>query len=302
MPESPFEKSDTPTIRHSRESGNPYSYPDSCFRGDEGPVTTARGKPSARGGYANHPSFPRKRESIFVSRFLLPWGRRACDVGSRRIRQGFLRTLESGNPHSYPDSRSRGDTGAVATARGRPSARGGYANHPSFPRKRESIFVSRFLFPWGRRACDVGSRRIRSPFRHSRESGNPHSYPVSRSRGDTGAVATARGRPSARGGCANHPSFPRKRESIFVSRFPLPWGRRACDVGSRRIRSPFRHSRESGNPYSYPVSCSRGDTGAVTTVRGKPSARGGYANHPSFPRERESISDEAFSPETTLDG
>ena len=46
-----------------------------------------------------------------------------------------------------------------------------------------------------------------------------------------GAAMTVRGRPSARGGCANHSSFPRSSR------------------GKLR-RQPPRHSRASGNPYS----------------------------------------------------
>ncbi len=40
--------------------------------------------------------------------------------------------------------------------------------------------------------------------------------------------------------------------------------------------------------------------GAEPLAPGRASARGGYANNSSFPRKRESILDEAFSPGTAL--
>ncbi len=183
-------------LRHSRESGNPYSYPVSCLRGDEGAVKKA--------------------------------------IGSRRIRPPFRHSRESGNPYSYPAPASVGTKGLWRWI-------------PAFAgmTRRAAMTV---------RGKAIGSRRIRPPFRHSRESGNPYSYPAPASVGTKGlwrwipafagmtrrAAMTGEERPSARGG------------------YP-----------------PLRHSRESGNPYSYPVSCLRGDEGAVTTVRRRPSARGG---------------------------
>ncbi len=89
-----------PPPRHSRESGNPYSYFDSCFRGDEGPVTSARGKPSVEADTPKDPSFP-----ALDSRF------RGNDEG--------------GGPRRPPSGRRHGPPSSFPRFRGTGSARSG---------------------------------------------------------------------------------------------------------------------------------------------------------------------------------
>ena len=176
----------------------------------------------------------------------------------------------------------RGGEGAVTTARG------GWAKDPSF-----SAMDSRFRGnDEGGRGDGpreaVGSRRVRRQFvipPVAPGAGSANSLlvipakagihigiPLFCFRGGEGAVTTARG------GWAKDPSF-----SAMDSRFRgndeggRGDGPREA-VGSRRVRRQFvippvapgagsannppRHSRESGNPYWYPVSCFRGGAGS----------------------------------------
>ena len=92
---------------------------------------------------------------------------------------------DSGKPYSYPASASVGARGLVTTARGRLSARGGYANNSPFPRSGRGQAPAGHERPHRQPIPPVepGSGSANGPPRHSRESGNPYSYPVSASVG-----------------------------------------------------------------------------------------------------------------------
>ncbi len=133
--------------RHSRESGNPYSYLDSCFRGDEGPVTSARGTPK-------DPSFP------------------AMDS---RFRGNDERGGRDGLPRHSPAFAGTG------------SARSGisraWSAEPTPTRTCRDFFTRSFagMTEGGRIRLEPMAfpgpvSRPPPPPRHSRESGNPYSY------------------------------------------------------------------------------------------------------------------------------